>query len=114
VISYQLYIDGAWTGSGGDSVLTVLNPATEEAIGTVPEGTVADIDRAVAAARRAFDEGPWPWLPPRKRAAVMLRFAEELEARTADLVDLNVLVMSYLRSLGRHWPKYAHKKQAAA
>jgi len=53
VISYQLYIDGAWTGSGGDSVLTVLNPATEEAIGTVPEGTVADIDRAVAAARRA-------------------------------------------------------------
>ena len=55
MISYQFYIDGAWTGSGGDSVLTVLNPATEEAIGTVPEGTPADIDRAVAAARRAFD-----------------------------------------------------------
>jgi acyl-CoA reductase-like NAD-dependent aldehyde dehydrogenase len=36
VLSYQLYIDGAWTGSDGDSVLTVLNPATEEAIGTVP------------------------------------------------------------------------------
>ena len=77
VISYQLYIDGAWTGSDGDSVLTVLNPATEEAIGTVPEGTVADIDRAVAAARRAFDEGPWPWLSPRERAAVMLRFAAD-------------------------------------
>jgi hypothetical protein len=38
VLSYQLYIDGAWTGSDGDSVLTVLNPATEEAIGQVPEG----------------------------------------------------------------------------
>ena len=48
VISYQLYIDGAWTGSAGDSVLTVLHPATEEVIGTVPEGTVADIDRATS------------------------------------------------------------------
>ncbi len=86
MLSYQLYIDGAWTGSDGDAVLTVLNPATEEAIGTVPEGTPADIDRAVAAARRAFDEGPWPWLAPRERAAILLRFAEELEARTADLV----------------------------
>ena len=76
MISYQLYIDGAWTGSAGDSALTVLNPATEEVIGTVPEGTPADIDRAVAAARRAFDEGPWPggdhgtWTGP-ARSAVM-------------------------------------------
>ncbi len=70
MISYQLYIDGAWTGSDGDRVLTVLNPATEEAIGTVPEGTVADIDHAVTAARRAFDEGPWPWLSARERAAL--------------------------------------------
>ncbi len=52
MISYQLYIDGAWTGGDGDSVLTVLNRATEEAIGTVPEGTPPDIDRAVAAAVR--------------------------------------------------------------
>ena len=98
MLSYQLYIDGAWTGSDGDSVLTVLNPATEEAIGTVPEGTVADIDRAVAAARRAFDEGPWPWLSARERAAVMLRFAAELEARTADLVELNVLEVGSVRA----------------
>jgi len=98
VISYQLYIDGAWTPSDGDSALTVLNPATEEAIGTVPEGTVADIDRAVAAARRAFDQGPWPWLSARERAAVLLRFAEELEARTADLVNLNVLEVGSTRA----------------
>jgi len=58
VISYQLYIDGEWTGSGGASMPTVLNPATEEVIGTVPEGTPADIDRAVAASRR------WPALRP--------------------------------------------------
>ena len=98
MISYQLYIDGSWSGSDGDSVLTVLNPATEEVIGTVPEGSVSDVERAVAAARRAFDEGPWPWLSPRERAAVLLRFAQELEARTADLVDLNVLEVGSIRA----------------
>jgi len=47
--SYQLYIDSSWTASSGDAVLTVLNPATEEVIGSVPEGTVSDVERAVSA-----------------------------------------------------------------
>ena len=98
MISYQLYIDGSWTDGDGDSALTVLNPATEEAIATVPEGTVADTERAIAAARRAFDSGPWPWLSPRERAAAMLRFADALEARAADLVNLNVLEVGNIRS----------------
>jgi acyl-CoA reductase-like NAD-dependent aldehyde dehydrogenase len=98
VISYQLYIDGSWTSSDGDSVLTVLNPATEQVIGTVPEGTVSDVQRAVAAARRAFDEGRWPALSPRERTAAMLRFAEALEARAADLVDLNMLEVGSTRA----------------
>ena len=59
-LTYRLYIDGAWRDSEGDAVLTVLNPATEEIIGAVPDGTAGDVNRAVAAARRAFDEGPWP------------------------------------------------------
>ena len=98
MISYQLYIDGSWTSSDGDSVLTVLNPATEQVIGTVPEGTVSDVQRAVAAARRAFDEGRWPALSPRERTAAMLRFAEALEARAADLVDLNMLEVGSTRA----------------
>jgi aldehyde dehydrogenase (NAD+) len=98
MISYQLDIDGSWTDSDGDSVLEVLNPATEEVIGSVPEGTVSDVERAVAAARRAFDEGPWPTLSTRERAAAMLRFAEALEARTADLVELNVLEVGSIRA----------------
>jgi aldehyde dehydrogenase (NAD+) len=73
---YHLYIDGSWTDSDGDSALAVLNPATEEVIATVPEGTVADVERAVTAARRAFDEGPWPTLSQAERAAAMLRFAD--------------------------------------
>ena len=98
MISYQLYIDGSWTGSDGDSVLTVLNPATEEVIGAVPAGTVSDVDRAVAAARRAFDEGPWPTLSLRERTAAMLRFTEALEARAADLVGLNMLEVGSTRA----------------
>jgi acyl-CoA reductase-like NAD-dependent aldehyde dehydrogenase len=100
--THQLYIDGRWTDSDGDSVLLVLNPATEETIATVPEGTVSDVERAVAAARRAFDEGPWPTLSTRDRAAAMLRFAEVLEARAGDLIDLNVAEVGCVRA----WSEY--------
>jgi aldehyde dehydrogenase (NAD+) len=96
--SYRLYIDGSWTDSDGDSVLTVLNPATEEVIGTVPEGTVGDVERAVAAARRAFDHGPWPALSTAERAAAMLRFARALERRAQDLIELNILEVGSIRS----------------
>jgi len=102
MVSYRLYIDGSWTDSDGASVLTVLNPATEEVIGTVPEGTVADVERAVAAARRAFDSGPWPSLTARERAAAMLRFADVLERRAADLIELNILEVGSIRS----WAEY--------
>jgi aldehyde dehydrogenase (NAD+) len=95
---HKLYIDGSWTDSDGDSVLTVLNPATEEAIATVPEGTVSDVERAVTAARRAFDDGPWPGLSHRERAAALLRFADALQARTQDLVDLNVAEVGSVRA----------------
>jgi acyl-CoA reductase-like NAD-dependent aldehyde dehydrogenase len=56
---YELYIDGQQTSSDGDGRITVLDPATEEVIGSVPDSTGTDMQRAVAAARRAFDEGPW-------------------------------------------------------
>jgi acyl-CoA reductase-like NAD-dependent aldehyde dehydrogenase len=95
---HRLYIDGSWTDSDGDSVLAVLNPATEEVIGAVPEGTVTDVERAVAAARRAFDEGQWPTLTHRERAAAMLRFADALQARKQDLIELNVLEVGSIRS----------------
>jgi aldehyde dehydrogenase (NAD+) len=96
--SYRLYIDGSWTDSDGDSALTVLNPATEEVIGTVPEGTVGDVERAVAAARRAFDHGPWPAMSAGERAAAMLRFARGLERRAQDLIELNILEVGSIRS----------------
>ena len=98
MVPHRLYIDGSWTDSDGDSVLSVLNPATEEVIATVPEGTVTDVERAVVAARRAFDEGPWPTLSQRERAAAMLRFADALQARARDLVELNIAEVGSIRS----------------
>ncbi|BBX21704.1 aldehyde dehydrogenase [Mycolicibacter terrae] len=85
-----LYIDGGWTDGTGDDPITVLNPATEEAIAEVPQATVEDIDAAVGAARRAFDEGPWPAMTPTERARILAKMADELQRRRAELVELNI------------------------
>ena len=98
-LSYRLYIDGSWQDSDGDAVLTVLNPATEEVIGTVPDATVSDIDRAVRAARRAFDEGPWPTMSPRERSVVMLRMADVMERRIDELKELSIREAGSTRAL---------------
>jgi len=88
--NYQLYIGGEWVDAASDDGLEVINPATEEAIGEVPQASVADVDRAVTAARRAFDEGPWRRLSPRDRSDALLRFMETIAARRDELVDLIV------------------------
>lgn len=98
-LTYQLYIDGQWTASSGDEILEVHNPATEELIGTVPQATVEDVDRAVRAARRAFDEGPWPTMSARERGAVMMRMGEALNRRRAELVELNIAEAGSIRML---------------
>ena len=86
--NYQLYIGGEWVEAASDDGLEVINPATEATIGEVPQASVADVDRAVAAARRAFAEGPWPRLSPRERSDALLRFMQEVADRKPELVDL--------------------------
>ena len=81
----QLYIDGTWTAPAGHDTIEVHSPTTEERIGSVPRGTEADIDAAVAAARTAFDAPDgWATWHPKERAEVLERFAAELEARGAE------------------------------
>ena len=84
----QLFIDGDWVDASSDHGVDVINPATEEVIAHVPEASIADVDRAVAAARRAFDEGPWPRMSPRERSDALLRFTQAIADRRSDLVDL--------------------------
>ena len=85
------YIDGEFRESAGGGTFDTLNPTTNEVLGPVADGQAADIDAAVAAARRAFDEGPWPRLKASERAAALRRIAARLRERAEEFIDLEVL-----------------------
>ena len=82
----KLYIGGNWVESAGDATIEVVNAATEEVMGRIPEGTPADVDRAVAAARTAF-EG-WSQTSVQDRAAVLQSIADGLAARRDEIAAL--------------------------
>ena len=79
----KIYIDGAWVDAGGEGSLQVINSTTEEVMATVPRGTAADVDRAVAAARAAFET--WSQTTPEERAKYLSRINEGLMARMDDI-----------------------------
>jgi betaine-aldehyde dehydrogenase len=83
----ELYIGGEWVAPAGSDVIEVTSPHTEEVIGQVPDGTPADIDAAVAAARQAFDDGPWPHMSPVQRAEILAKLSQGLQARAGDIAD---------------------------
>ena len=84
----DLYVDGTWVADDELPPIDVINPATETVIGRVPEASVQTAKRAIQAARRAFDEGPWPWMKPALRAGYLVRMAEILESRADELREL--------------------------
>ncbi|MBA4025349.1 MAG: aldehyde dehydrogenase [Gordonia sp.] len=86
----KLYINGQWLESETGSVESVINPATEQVVGTVPVASRADVARAIAAARTAFDDGPWPQMTMRERSDVLLGFVDAMDKRFDELVELNV------------------------
>jgi len=77
---YQLFINGEFTNASEGGVFEIINPATNETIATGSDGTHGDIDRAVAAARAAFDHGPWPRMTGKERGRYLRRVADLLEA----------------------------------
>jgi aldehyde dehydrogenase (NAD+) len=84
----RLFIGGEWVEPAGEQTIEVISPATEEVIGRVPDSTVTDVDRAVAAARKAFDSGPWPWMSAEERAQRMARLGELMKARMEEFARL--------------------------
>ncbi|GAA4638675.1 aldehyde dehydrogenase [Actinoallomurus vinaceus] len=84
----RLYIGGELVAPAGTGTIDVVSPHTEEVIGRVPDATPADMDQAVAAAREAFDHGPWPRMAPAERAAVVARLTELYAERLGDLSEL--------------------------
>jgi aldehyde dehydrogenase (NAD+) len=87
-VQEKLFIGGEWVDPAGTDVIEVISPHTEEVVGRVPEGTTADIDRAVQAARTAFDEGEWPRMAPEERIAAVERFSELYAARMMDMAQV--------------------------
>lgn len=86
----EMFIGGSWTRSAEGRSLAVTDPATEAVIAHVPAATGADVDKAVAAARAAFDTGPWPRLSGAERAATLRRIADLIEARADTLAEIEV------------------------
>ena len=90
VDEFRMLIDGEWVEATGGGWIEVRSPATGAVVGKVPRGTAADVDRAVAAARRSFDDGRWrgQWLP--SRVAALNRLADLVEADVPNLVRMEV------------------------
>src|SRR5215207_3941361 len=84
---HGLYIDGQWTDAGGASML-VNEPALGEPMASIARGSAADIERAVVAARTAFDKGPWPHTPPHERARILHAIADAMEQRSAEFAEI--------------------------
>lgn len=79
--SYRMYIDGKWVEAVSGATYDLPNPATEETFATAPDAGREDMQRAIRAARRSFDEGPWVQTTPRERSRILERIADRLEAR---------------------------------
>jgi 1-pyrroline dehydrogenase len=84
---HQMFIGGRWVDSSGGEVQEVKNPATGEPIATVPKGTAEDVDTAVAAARKAYDEA-WYDSTPRDRSERLLKLADAIEAHGEELARI--------------------------
>jgi aldehyde dehydrogenase (NAD+) len=88
----RLLIDGKWLEAASGRTFTTINPATGEILAEVAEGDAEDIDRAVAAARRAF-EGEWSRVTPYERQCILLRLADLLEKNFEEMAALDTLDM---------------------
>ena len=87
----QLLIGGKWMPAASGKTFETVNPANEEVLALIAEGDKADVDAAVKAARKAFDDGAWPTMGPHQRARLMFKIAEIIDAHTAELAELETL-----------------------
>jgi aldehyde dehydrogenase (NAD+) len=87
----ELFIGGHWVPASDGKTFATLNPATEEVLAEVAWANEADVDRAVRAARTAFEEGPWSRMDARDRGRLLYRLADLIERETAELALLETL-----------------------
>ena len=85
---YQMYVNGEWVASNSGKTFPVYDPSTEEAIAEVPDSNAKDVDRAVAAAKDAFENGPWASSTAQERGRVLFKLADAVRQNTAALAEL--------------------------
>src|SRR3954467_2215732 len=88
VRTYQLYINGELVVSKSNKTFPVYDPASEEVIAHVPDANADDVNRAVAAAKAAFEDGPWATTTPQARGRVLFRLAEKIRQNVPMLAEL--------------------------
>src|SRR4051794_15063922 len=85
---YQLFINGEAVASNSSNNIPVYDPSTEEIIAQVPDANSDDVNRAVAAAKAAFEDGPWATTTSQERGRVLFRLAEKVRQNSAMLAEL--------------------------
>src|ERR1700685_1553138 len=86
--TYQMYINGEWMNSSSRKTFPVYDPSTEEIIAQVPDAGADDVNRAVSAAKAAFEDGPWATATAQERGRVLFRLAEKIRTNLAALAGL--------------------------
>lgn len=87
----ECLIDGQWQPAASGKTFATVNPATEEEIAQIAEGDAEDVDRAVQAARRAFDDGPWSRMDASDRGRLLYKLADRIESEIESLAALETL-----------------------
>ncbi|MCP2621925.1 aldehyde dehydrogenase family protein [Mycolicibacterium smegmatis] len=87
----QMFVDGQWVEAASGRRFDTVDPATEQVITSVPRSGPEDVERAVAAARRAFEEGRWPAMTPAERQRMLWRIADGISARADQFAELETL-----------------------
>ena len=106
VQSYQMLIDGAWSAASDGRTFDSINPATGQVWASVPEATADDVDAAVRAADRAFNEGPWPQMTPTERGHCLRRLADLLAENSEALGRIEAIDTGKMLKETRWQAKY--------
>ena len=87
----KLLVGGKWVAAKSGKTFETINPANEEVLALVAEGDKADVDEAVKAARKAFEEGSWSAMTPHQRTRCLLKLAELVDKHADELAELESL-----------------------
>jgi betaine-aldehyde dehydrogenase len=91
VKTYKMFVNGEWVASASGKTFPVYDPSTEEVIAQVPESDAKDVDRAVSAAKQAFEEGPWSQTTAQDRGRILQRLSEKIRAEAAKLAEIEAV-----------------------